>query len=622
MGISSSFDVLADLPAEQRLAFVELALREPYPPLQSAAFDLLADAEGLNRLDLLLGRYAALPPELRLRMVQQKDRFLAAAHAMAASDREIERRDGLVALAALDPFATATAVARALDDPAPAIRETAAGLLDDLGMRYYYHLVAARLHNDLESRAYIERQRAGMLDLLAPMLRLFPRHEKRVFFDIAIESEPESYALIVDHVLLRGEPGARHAFLQALGSSSTEQAVRLLFRLAAERSHKLRDAAVEVLRRRSDPGFPSLVASMLSRLPKEDFEGLAAKSLDLPWWPSVEALPAVDAASAARLLDFAAKSGVAPRRRDELILQFMGSPYPETRVRVLSLLQVLEHPGFGAVAESALEDPSDDVKIAAARAVIGLDPPHKARLLLPLLNAPNDELRRLATREVASASLDRFLNAFGKLDAPTRETAARALAKIDARIVERLADEIGSLDADRRLAALRVIDVLGAEEGLRESLMQLLQDPDRRVRATAVKVVQVAGNGDGLRLLVNALDDTDRRVRANAVEAFEDAGDVRCVDILLPLLHDPDNRVRANAAKALCGYGRPEGRATIEAMLVHPEELMRLSAAWAVGQVRFEGAELLLRERGAVEKSALVREKIMDSLARLQTVAP
>jgi len=191
------------------------------------------------------------------------------------------------------------------------------------------------------------------------------------------------------------------------------------------------------------------------------------------------------------------------------------------------------------------------------------------------------------------------------------------LPDLDQRIVDRLAEEITALDPERRLRALRVIDYVDAETDLRQNLMALLNDPDRRVRATAIKIVQLTGSADGMRLLVAALQDPDRRVRANAIEAFEDSGDGRCRPILMPYLYDPDNRVRANAAKALWNLGREEGRTTLESMLSDAEEGMRLSAVWAIGEVRFPGGIDLLAARAEVETSPTVRAKIADVLSRV-----
>ena len=359
------------------------------------------------------------------------------------------------------------------------------------------------------------------------------------------------------------------------------------------------------------------MAATLFALPPEELGALASKTVDLPWWPGPEALAALDAPSSARLLEFAASSAVPARRRDELLLQFRRSPYPETRVKVLSFLQVLDTPRFAELAREALDDPDDEVKAAGARALIGLNPPNKAKLLLPLLNSGSEELRRLAMREVASAGVDRYLKAFDRLDARTRETAVRALAKIDTRVVERLLEEIEVGDAQRRLAALRAVDVLGAEPPSRDRLLPLLEDTDRRVRATALRIVK-----GGFERLVEALLDPDRRARANAVESLEEESDPRAVEVLLPLLEDPDHRVRANAAKALCRYGRDEGRRTLEAMARHASDAMRLSAAWAVGQVRFEGARELLHDRSGVETSPAVLAKLADALSQFQEGRP
>jgi HEAT repeat protein len=622
MGISASFRAIGDLPAERRLAFAEAALLEPYPELQAAALEVLADPAGLGRPDLVLPHFPALSPALKRRVGELRDVFLPAARAMLSAERDAARRIGYEAIAALDPWSSASVLARGLEDVSSLIREVVAVLLEGIGSRALAHYVAVRLHGDPASRDFLDSQRAVLLDLVATLVRIFPRHSKRVFLELAVEQGPDAYPLLADAVLARGEPATVRALLQVLLTSSAQPAVAILFRLAAETNPRLREPALEVLRRRTDAGFPGLVAAELARLPEADFDALAARSAELPWWPGVEANPTLDPESAVRILDFVERSAVPPRRKQEMILAFRRSPYPEVRVRVLSALQKREVADLADIAAGCLSDPAEEVQLAAARAVIAANPPNRTRLLAPLLASESEAVRRLAQREVASASFDRLLRSFGRLDPATREAAARALAKIDARILDRLAEETASLDADRRLAALRLVDTLDAGEALRDTLLGLLSDPDRRVRATAVKVVQLAGSPEGRRLIEACLGDPDRRVRANAVEAFEDAGDPDCVPTLLPLLEDADNRVRANAAKALCRFGRPEGRETLEAMLRDDVEVVRLSAVWALGQAVFPGAGELLTSRAAQEGSEAVRAKIAEALERLKEASP
>jgi len=238
---------------------------------------------------------------------------------------------------------------------------------------------------------------------------------------------------------------------------------------------------------------------------------------------------------------------------------------------------------------------------------VGLNPPDKAKLLMPLLNSPSEELRRLAMREVASAGVERYLAASERLDARTRETAVRALAKIDSRIVDRLLEDVVSRDPSRRMAVLRAVHLLGEEPAARERLRPLLSDPDKRVRATALRVVK-----GGVEPLLQALGDPDGRVRANAVESLEESGDPRTAEALRPLLADVEPRARANASLALARLGLDEGRRTLEAMAKDPDGRARLSAVWALG--RLEGTEAFLRELGDSESDPVVRGRLAESI--------
>jgi HEAT repeat protein len=617
MGVSDTFAYLAELPAEHRLPYIEAALREPYVELQSAAFDALSDPAGLNRPDLVIQHFPDLSPVVRQKIAARADHFVAAARDELRSPKDWSRRSSYQVLAALRPREAMSILARGLSDASPVVRESVADVLETIANRYYYHLVAARLHGDPESRRFIAENRATMLESLGPLLRAYPLHAKRVFIDMVIDSGDDAYPLVAELLANRNEPATVAAFIHALSTALTEPAVEMIFRLSFDPRPRLYEAAHDALRLRRDPGFPALLATVLSRMPPERFESLARRTREAHWWHTVESATELDSFTAAKLMEFLAISGIDPQRRNEMLLHFAGSPHADVRARLLVTLQAVGDPSLLDLAGKLLEDPADEVKLAAARAIIGLNPPNKARMLMPLLNSASEELRRMATRELATASFDRYLRSFDRLEPETREAAARALAKIDARIVDRLAEEITALDPERRLRALRVIDYVDAETDLRQNLMALLSDPDRRVRATVIKIVQLTESADGMRLLVAALSDPDRRVRANAIEAFEDGEDPRVVPLLLPFLYDEDNRVRANAAKAVWNLGSEEGRMTLQTMLSSPDEMMRLSAVWATGEVRFPGAVDLLLARAEADPSPAVREKISDTLSRI-----
>ncbi len=617
MGVSATFQMLVELPPEQRLVLAEAALREPFLELQSAAFSALVDPAGLNRPDLVIQHYSDLLPEIRRRVASQPRVFQGAAREEILSGSEWSRRAGYEVVAAMDGFNAMPTLARGLNDPSVLVRESVSDMLEGLAQGYSSHLADFRLHGDPKSREFVDRHRDAVLRSLGDLLRSYPAHGKKVFLDLAIESDPDSYPLVTDVVLSRRDVPTFAAFVSALAASTTRSAVELLFKLFTEPRTRFREVAVEVMRMRRDGAFASLIAARLARMEPGEFELLARRVREIPWWASVEAAPDLDPIAAAKMIEFVAKSGLERESRDAKILAFHVSPYPEVRARVLATLQALEYPSIADLAAGFLQDPSDDVKVTAVRAIVTLGGANKMQLLLPLLNSPHEELRELAAREISGASFERYLRSFDRLDPKTRQVAARALAKIDGRITERLAEEITSLDAHRRLKALRIVGFVEAEESLRELLLELLKDPDRRVRATVLKIVQLSGSIGGMKLLVNALNDPDARVRANAIEAFEDGGDPRTAPLLVPFLNDPDNRARANAAKALHVFGRPEGRRTIEAMLADPSELMRQSAVWAVGEMAFDGAADLLLAHGRMEPSATLKSGVSDSLLKL-----
>jgi len=608
---------MQELPPAERLALAEAALREPFIELQSAAFSALVDPDGLNRPDLIIQHYTDLLPDIRQRVAAQGAVFEDAAKEEILSGSEWSRRAGYEVVAGVRQMEALPTLARGVNDSSTVVRESVADALERLGQRYYYHLVASRMHGDPASQAFIREHQPVVLQTLGELLRSFPVHGKRVFIDLAIESDPETYAMITDIVLARRDLPTFHAFVQSLSTLVTQGAVELLFKLYLEPRLRFREVAVEIMKMRHDAPFASLVATTLGRMSPERLESFASRVRDVPWWGAVEAAPDLDPFSSTKVLEFLAKSGLEPGPRDAKVLHFHISPYPEVRIKVLSTLEALHYPSIVELAAGFLSDPSDEVKIAAARTIAALNPPEKARLLVPFLTSSNADLRAIASKEASQASFDRYVRSFDRLDPKTREVAARALAKIDERIVERLSEEITSLDPDRRLKALKIVDYVDAETDLRETLMDLLRDPDRRVRATAIKIVQLTESAEGMRHLVGALSDPDARVRANAIEAFEDNGDARLAPLLVPFLSDADNRARANAAKALIRLDHPEGIATLEAMLEDPHEMMRLSAVWALGELRIEGTVERLLSRSRDEKSTKVRAKITETLVKM-----
>src|SRR5262249_50792440 len=153
---------------------------------------------GLNRPDLVVQHYADLTPEVKTRIADRAALFTGAAREELNSPKEWSRRAAYQLLSALLPREAASLLVRGLNDVSQVVRETVADTLEAMANKYYYHLVAARMHGDAESRRYVEGHRGVMMESLGPLLRAFPLHAKGVFLDLVIEAGEPAFPLIAE----------------------------------------------------------------------------------------------------------------------------------------------------------------------------------------------------------------------------------------------------------------------------------------------------------------------------------------------------------------------------------------------------------------------------------------
>ncbi len=264
----------------------------------------------------------------------------------------------------------------------------------------------------------------------------------------------------------------------------------------------------------------------------------------------------------------------------------------------------------------ALQDPDESVQAVALKALAESDHPERRRILADRLNHSSPVLSGIAREVFAREGFQHYLSSMPRMDTHSRAAAAQALAKLDPSLVQRIEGELAALEPERRLKALQL---LGAAERSREAvdtLLGLMRDPDRKVRAVVVRLLGLAGTREALVGLVRGLADPEPRVRANAVEAVGELGDPRISRLLLPFLKAPEPRVRANAVKALWQMGHRESFTHLEEMLRDPREGTRLSAAWVLGTLDAPEARTRLEHLARTDPSARVREHAQRNLAR------
>ena len=615
VSIAATFTCLAGLPQERLLACCEAALAEPLEALQMAALQVLADTHKANRLDLIVDHFPSLLPEPQAEVRRRSEEYLRVARSKIVAGRDPRRLAAFRLVAALGDLSSVELLQVGVADPLPEVREV---VLDALVQHLRGLARDLREERAMAGGAGFEKSptQAAAWQVFGAVVKQFASHQRVEFFDLLAAFSVYSMPLITGSILAPRDSTLGKAFLNWLRTTTTEGCTTLLLSMMCDKSTAVQRAAAQVLRERREQAFACTFAAELAQLP-EDKQDMVWFVIGEPLWLQfmTPVVGMLEPAAALAVLRLFCQGKFAPEALQGYLESFRRHQDWKVQLRALDQMQALGFPGGFAAVLPLLAVPSPRVQMAVAELVVQKDLPDRVALLTPLLGAGDPGLRRIAMREVSKGSFARYLQRFDRMDPKARQVAARALAKIDDQLLERLGEEIESLDALRRLKALQVVEFLDAAESLRGPLLELLADPDRRVRATAIRIVEWSGSVEGIKILLAALADPDRRIRANAIEAFEQFDDPSYVQLLTPFLRDQDNRVRANAAKALWNLGYEQALEVLLEMLVEPDELMRLSAAWALGEVGSAAAREALVQREPVERSERVRKKIREAYA-------
>jgi HEAT repeat protein len=257
------------------------------------------------------------------------------------------------------------------------------------------------------------------------------------------------------------------------------------------------------------------------------------------------------------------------------------------------------------------------IALAAFNSLVEDGHPRAMKAAAALLDSEWDDLRESAARYIATRAFKRYVNSFDRMSEAERRKSAEALRHVDETVIAELQQQISDADPAVRLRALRLLDLTSNVSRARDHVLQLMRDPDARVRATVVQLLSSLRSGPAVEAIGGLLNDPDTRVRANAIEAIESLNERSLARALVPFLKDDNNRIRANAAKALYTMGVHESAGIMRGMLDHEQPLMRMSAVWAIRETRPPGGEEWLRERLEVEQDAGIIQRIEFALMRM-----
>jgi HEAT repeat protein len=614
MGLEKTFKILAESNMDAAREALIGALVEPSDNINNMAISAALDHENRDALTFAVRNFHNYAKETRDNLATNPRPMMPVLHACLKDPAEQTRLNTLEIVNAIGRADVGHLAVLALGDTSTAVRDRAAAVLTE--MTQIANLAARTSRGSRSPEPVAAISKTAVADLLVSALRNYRLHrEKAVLSSLVDLGDIGQWGLL--STLAEPQSHAKTDLLTLLREKDSPGTVWLLFKMLSEKS--LCDTANEILAERRDRGFARAISAFLSDINESDLQNLASAIRQMPWWGCVmEAIDELGRNAVVKLVHMVLSSRISDDEKTGKIMDLMGSRDEACRAAALRTAVEASAPGIEGILTNSVGDRSEEVQLAVVTAIIARQMPNRNKVLLPLISSNYESVRRAVSKELATDSFNRYLQSFDKLDPQTREMAGKAIAKMDMSVIEKLGDELHSLDADRRLKALHIVSIIDKEKELGDSILELMRDPDRKIRATVIKAAGYLGSIEAIRALIGSLSDPDRRIRANAMEAFEDIGNPKLAGLLLPFLKDSDNRVRANAAKALWALGHPETKVVLEDMLSDPQELMRLSAVWALGEINYPGVTDLLKNVAEQDSSQTVRDKAAEIVDKLK----
>ncbi len=305
------------------------------------------------------------------------------------------------------------------------------------------------------------------------------------------------------------------------------------------------------------------------------------------WWSEAD-LPADlsrrTSRQAAQVGDWIAASGLPDTTQDARLEQVLIACGDDLAARVRLLRLVMARPR-GASTEFLkhfLHDSEPRLIRMAAREFIRRRPADFEQSLLPLLTDAPESVRKIVGRSIGQSGFERFWEHFDSMDRRSRGNAGKALLKILPDAVHRLGRRLSNGNVDQRLKALQMAQELSLVPELRSQMIPLCAHANPRVRSKAVSMLGDIGAAAVDLLIEKAVQDPDARVRANAIEVMEARSTTKFVPLLADRARSGANRERANAIKALHTMKVATAGAQLLQMLRDERADHRISALWAL----------------------------------------
>lgn len=196
--------------------------------------------------------------------------------------------------------------------------------------------------------------------------------------------------------------------------------------------------------------------------------------------------------------------------------------------------------------------------------------------------------------------IEKMAGDLANLDLDTLYNVLKALGELeDASYINQIIPLLDHQNQDLSSLAAETLGKIGDNAVLPTLLEKFTSSSHPRFKACILSSIsRLATAGDALQEpIIQALGDPDSRVRANAVELVEKLKLSGHAMKLVPMLTDEDNRVRANVLKALWNtHNRVALKKALHEMADDTNRWMRISAAFVLQHTDMEERKEVLRK--------------------------
>lgn len=308
------------------------------------------------------------------------------------------------------------------------------------------------------------------------------------------------------------------------------------------------------------------------------------------WWGEIELAHDIErrvAADAALIGDWIEASGMHDVTQDERLITLVRHAKEDfdARLRILRMAINRKRGASVLLIKEFLYDPDERLVRLAAREIVRRRPVDFENTLLQMMTGAPESVRRVISRSIGQVGFDHFWLRFDRMEKPTRRQAGRAMLKLLPDASTRLSRRLTSGPPEQRVKALQIVQELELAEQLQNSIIPLCSHPNAKVRSKAVSSLGVIAHLASDVLLEKVLNDPDARVRANAIEVLEAKKSTGFMAVLTHRARAGVNRERANAIKALGKLKIESASQNLLEMLRDERAEHKISAMWTLRQI-------------------------------------